>query len=384
MAITYISSSQALSELNTSLSQKKEIAVDLEFDKNRFRYGFNLCLMQIYDGSNCYLIDPLADPIDITRIFPVLENKEVCKAVFSFGEDIRLLHSIGCFPENIYDLSIASSLLNYPPQSLTNLLNEVLSIEVGKSSQQSNWFKRPLSEDQITYAAEDVLFLLDLKDELSKQAWEKGMEEWIIQENELFTSENYEDIDHNEYLKEKDKGEMSVFEWHIFSKLMELREQTAEKMNRPTYHLIDKNYLKSIASDPKNIRDWKNVPSNHKKLKTDSFIKQVSSVLDKAISEATKSGLSKKKKAARSMSKEEYQLYKAEEQKFKKLRKNIFRPIQNEIEKEFGENTRTFILGNRLMREIMDGDLKNVLPYKKNLFEKYAEKLEIPIKDLIN
>lgn len=384
MAITYISSSQALSELNTSLSQKKEIAVDLEFDKNRFRYGFNLCLMQIYDGSNCYLIDPLADPIDITLIFPVLEKKEVCKVVFSFGEDIRLLHSIGCFPENIYDLSIASSLLNYPPQSLTNLLNEVLSIEVGKSSQQSNWFKRPLSEDQINYAAEDVLFLLDLKDELSKQAREKRVEEWIIQENELFTSENYEDIDHNEYLKEKDKGEMSVFEWHIFSKLMELREETAEKMNRPTYHLIDKNYLKNIASDPKNIRDWKNVPSNHKKLKTDSFIKQVSSVLDKAISEATKSGLSKKKKAARSMSKEEYQQYKAEEQKFKKLRKNIFRPIQNEIEKEFGENTRTFILGNRLMREIMDGDLKNVLPYKKNLFEKYAEKLEIPIKDLIN
>lgn len=384
VTITYVSSSQALSDLTTSLLQKKEIAVDLEFDKNRFRYGFNLCLMQIFDGEECYLIDPLSDDIDISLIYPVLESAKVCKVVFSFGEDIRLLHSLGCFPKNIYDLSIASSLLNFPPQSLTNLLAEVISVETGKSSQQSNWFKRPLTEAQKNYAAEDVLYLLDLKASLAQQAKEKAIEGWIEQENELFASENYEDIDHNEYLKEKDKGDMSVFEWFVFSKLMELREQTAEKMNRPTYHLIDKNYLKTVACDPAKIQNWKSIPSNHKKLKTDAFIKKVSSILDNAISDARKQDLSKNKKAAFTLSKEEYQKYKAEEQRFKKLKKNIFRPIQDEIEKDFGEHTKTFILGNRFMREIMDGNFKNLLPYKKNMFEKYAEKLDIPFQELIN
>ena len=37
-----------------SLSQKSQFSIDLEFDKNRFRYGFNLCLMQIFDGKDCY------------------------------------------------------------------------------------------------------------------------------------------------------------------------------------------------------------------------------------------------------------------------------------------------------------------------------------------
>ncbi len=384
MAITYISTSQALSDLNSSLSQKKEIAVDLEFDKNRYHYGFNLCLMQIFDGEQCYLIDPLSDGIDISLIYPVLESTKVCKVVFSFGEDIRLLHSMGCFPKNIYDLSIASSLLNYPPQSLTNLLSEVISVETGKSSQQSNWFKRPLTEDQKNYAAEDVLYLHDLKTVLSEQARQKGVSDWIQQENDLFASENYEDLDHNEFLKEKDKGDMSVFEWHVFSKLMELREEIAEDMNRPTYHLIDKNYLKTIASDPKKIRNWKSIPSNHKKLKSDAFIAKVSSVLDNAVSEATESNLSRIKKAALTLSKEEYQHYKAEEQRFKKLKKTIFKPIQDQIEKEYGEHTKTYILGNRFMREIMDGNFKNLLPYKKNMFEKYAEKLDIPFSELIN
>lgn len=384
MAIIYVTTSQALSDLNVSLSRKKEIAIDLEFDKNRFRYGFNLCLMQIFDGSDCYLIDPLSDNIDISLIYPVLESTKVCKVVFSFGEDIRLLHSLGCFPKNTYDLSIASSLLNYPPQSLTNLLAEVISVETGKSSQQSNWFNRPLTEDQKSYAAEDVLFLLDLKKRLSMQAEKKGITDWIRQENELFVSENYEDIDHNEYLKEKDKGDMSFFEWHVYSKLMELREQTAEEMNRPTYHLIDKNYLKSVASNPKKIRDWKSVPSNHKKLKTDAFTEKVNLVLDKAVAEARDLNLSKKKKATLTFTKEEYLKYKAEEQRFKKLKKSIFRPIQDQIERDHGENTKTFILGNRFMREIMDGNFKNLLPYKKDMFEKYADELNIPFRELIH
>ena len=146
-----------------SLSQKSQFSIDLEFDKNRFRYGFNLCLMQIFDGKDCYLIDPLSDDIDIKKIFPLIEDPKIEKVAFSFSEDLRLLHSLGCYPQNVYDISFAAALLNFPPVSLTKLLHMVLEIETDKSSQQSNWFKRPLSEDQKNYAAEDVIYLLQMK-----------------------------------------------------------------------------------------------------------------------------------------------------------------------------------------------------------------------------
>ena len=168
-------------------------------------------MMQIYSGGECFLIDSLSEELDIKLIFPVLENPTVQKTCFSFSEDIRLLHSMGCFPKGIYDVSITSALLNYPPTSLTKLLAEVLGLDAGKSSQQSNWYIRLLSEDQLNYAANDVLHLLELKKVLSEKAKEAGIEDWISQENLHFESANYEQEDHNSFLKEKDKGNLTEF-----------------------------------------------------------------------------------------------------------------------------------------------------------------------------
>lgn len=163
MNIKTITEEKDLQQLASTLSQRSEFAIDLEFDRNRYRYGFDMCLMQIYDGENCYLVDPLSGNLNIKTIFPPIEDPNIQKIVFAFGEDLRLFHSLGCFPKNLYDLDAATSLLNFEPASLTNLIKEVLDVEVNSSSQQSNWYKRPLSEDQKHYAADDVLYLLDFK-----------------------------------------------------------------------------------------------------------------------------------------------------------------------------------------------------------------------------
>ncbi len=383
MAFTYINTSDQLTECIDHLSSKNEFAIDLEFDKNRFRYGFNLCLMQIYSGDECFLIDPLSDELDIKLIFPMLENESIQKIAFSFGEDIRLLHHIGCFPKGIYDVSIASALLDYPPSSLTNLLIDVLGIDVGKSSQQSNWFDRPLSEAQLNYAANDVLHLLKLKETLLKQAAEKGIEDWIRQENELFESANYEEEDHNAFLKEKDKGDLTQFEWHLFTRLMEFREQTAKEMNKPAYHVIDKKYLEGVAQRPKQINDWQKIRSNHKKLKNGTVHNEVMELLSNAINEAEELKLSKTKKASDSFSREEYLAYKQTQGRIEAAKKECFKPIQQAMEADFGKNAQTYILNNRLIKELVTGDTSSYLPYKKNLIDEYAERLGLPLQHYI-
>lgn len=384
MAITYINSSDQLLDSITHLSQKKEFAIDLEFDKNRFRYGFNLCLMQIYSGEECYLIDPLSEDLDIKLIFPILEDESIKKIAFSFGEDIRLLHHIGCFPKGIYDVSIASALLNYPPSSLTNLLMVALSVDVGKSSQQSNWFTRPLTEQQLSYAANDVLHLLDLKNNLFKEAEEKNISDWIRQENELFESANYKDENHNIFLKEKDKGDLTVFEWHVFTKLMEFRESLAKEMNKPGYFILDKTYLYGVAQHPKRINDWLNLRSTHKKLKNGNTYNKVLSILSDAIDEAEDLGLSKTKKASSSLSDEKYQEFKQLQRRVEKAKKECFKLIQQAIEKEFGKNTQTFILNNRLIKDLVSGDSSKYLPYKQNMIETKAQELDLPLTKYIH
>tara|TARA_R110000868_G_scaffold396971_2_gene669452 strand:- start:32556 stop:33713 length:1158 start_codon:yes stop_codon:yes gene_type:complete len=383
VAYTYINTSGQLSECINHLSTKSEIAIDLEFDKNRFRYGFNLCLMQIYSGDECFLIDPLSEEIDIKLIFPVLENSSIQKIAFSFGEDIRLLHHIGCKPKGLYDLSIASALLNYPPTSLTNLLLDILGTDVGKSSQQSNWFDRPLSDDQLSYAANDVLHLFKLKEVLAKEASDKGVEDWINQENDLFESANYENEDHNAFIKEKDKGDLTHFEWYLFTKLMEFREEKAREMNKPSYQVIDKKYLEGVAQRPKQINDWQKLRSTHKRLKNGNTHNEVMELLENAIAEAEKQKLSKTKKASNSFTTEEYQEFKQAQRLVEKAKKNCFKPIQKAMESDLGKNTQTYILNNRLMKELVSGDTSNYLPYKKNLIEDYAKKLDLQLHNYI-
>lgn len=380
MTITYIREDQELQECIKHLSGKSEIAVDLEFDKNRFRYGFNLCLMQIASDEKCFLIDPIETELSIESVFPVLENEDITKVVFSFGEDIRLLHLIGCAPKNIYDLSIATSLLNYPPSSLANLLLEVSGVAVGKSSQQSNWFKRPLTEDQINYAAEDVIYLLNMKSVIQPSIREKEISEWIKQENLHFESANYNDINHNAFLKEKDKNGFSKYEWHIFTRLMEWRESIAEKMQRPSFIIIDKVFLSEVAQTPGKIHRWNSIKSIHRKLKTVDYVTKVNKVLTEAISEANDLGLSRIEKASKTLSREEYLDFKTEQNRINYIKQSVFKPIQGEISREYGEHTKTAILSNRLIKELITGKQENLLPYKKELFEKYAQKLELDIK----
>src|SRR6056297_1116713 len=104
MEVVYVNSPERLERCAAQLATAPEMAIDLEFDKNRFRYGFNLCLMQIAAGDVCYVIDPLAQGVKVDPLFPVLENPEVDKLVFAFGEDLRLLHYLGCFPKGLIDL----------------------------------------------------------------------------------------------------------------------------------------------------------------------------------------------------------------------------------------------------------------------------------------
>ncbi|MDR9415266.1 MAG: hypothetical protein RI564_03205 [Gracilimonas sp.] len=379
MAIHYLTDNSSLVELSSTLHNISEFSIDLEFDRNRYRYGFNLCLMQIYDGNDCYLIDPLLKNLDINLIFPPIENNEILKVVFAFGEDLRLLHSLGCFPKNLYDLDVATSLLNYKPTSLTNLIEEVLSIEVNSSSQDSNWYKRPLTEDQKHYAADDVLYLLDFKKALEVEAKKHGLSDWIKQENETFNHLDYSDEDHNNLIKQKDMKDMSKFEWHIYKKMMRFFDEVARSYNKPVYHLVSKKVLTAIAQDPDRVDQWNSERGIFGKLKNDSFQKKLSNVVREAISEAERTGLSSTQKASQTMSSDEYREMRQQQSRISALKTKLMQPIQDKIAEDFGSHAKSFILPNRLAKEIIAGEAELVPDYKVNLLRRYANEMDLDL-----
>lgn len=377
MAIQYISRDEDFESCISKLSSAGEIAIDLEFDKNRYRYGFNLCLVQAYTGQTCFLIDPLSENIQIEKLFPVLENRDIQKVVFAFGEDLRLLHSIGCFPGNIYDLSIATSLLNYPPASLSNYIADILNLETGKSSQQSNWYRRPLSDKQKEYAAQDVLHLLTMKKIIEKEADKKNITKWICEENEVYHRLNYAGLDDNNFIKDKDKNGFTEFEWFLFKRLMEFREEISKRHNKPSYQMIDKNYISAIAKDPRKLGKWENTRGIYKKIKNNSTKEKISALLKASIREAHGLNLSETDPAEKKPGKEEINQLRKEREKVNRIKNEYFNPVKDLIGSYYGEAAASFILSNRIILELISGEAGHIENYKKELILNCAKELDL-------
>lgn len=376
MTIHYISGNRELDECIARLEDAEEIAIDLEFDKNRYRYGFNLCLVQLCRDEDCYLVDPLCEGLEIERLFPLLEDAQIQKVVFAFGEDLRLLHTLGCYPKNIYDLNIATSLLNYEPASLTNYIAEILDRDTGKSSQQSNWYNRPLTDDQKRYAAQDVLHLIDLKRVLEAEAKEKGLEEWIAEENAIMDELDFSGTDDKSHIREKDKKGLSEKEWFLLKKLLDFREEIARTHNKPSYQVIKKDYLVELAKDSRSLMKWQDMRGIYRRIKTAEYKDRIAALLRDAALEAEKEGLSGDKPAAKRLDKEEYRALREERERVNRIKNSFFGPIKNRLIEDYGKQAATFMLSNRIMAEVIRGE-QELEAYKRELVVRYARELNL-------
>lgn len=387
MTTVFINTQSALDPVIASLGKTTEIALDLEFDKNYYRFGFNLCLVQIYDGTDCYLIDPLSEEVDISTLFPIFENPAIEKVTFAFGEDIRLLHSLNCFPKNIYDLDISTSLLNYPPGSLTKLINDVLKVDTGNSSQTSNWYTRPLTDQQKHYAAQDVLHLLDLKEIFKKEAEDKNITSWIDEENLAWDLMDYSNVDNNEVIKEKDKNDLTEVEWYIYKSLIHYRETLAKKFNRPGFKVIRKEFLSDVAQNPRTLMRFDREKSIHPDLKNEETKQALLDIVNNARQEAEEQGLSDTETAFKPPTEEEKQFYRKRKSLIDKLKFSFFNPIKKKITQDYGEEAATFLFSNRIIAEIVAGSFDDIETYKMDLLKKYSDELNLDIKkysELVN
>lgn len=384
MSVQIVVHQSELTAIFQNLKKSSRIGIDLEFDKNYYRYGFNLCLMQLYDGSDCYLVDPLSSELNIETIFPVLESEDIEKVAFAFGEDLRLLHSLGCFPKNVYDLDNAISLLNYSPASLTNHLKNILDIDSGKSSQMSNWYHRPLSEQQVQYASEDVMFLFELHNHLQNESRQKKVEHWIDQENRAVLLEDFSETENNGFVKHKNKKEFSEKEWHIYVRLMETREQLAESLNRPSFKVIKKEIMMNIAKNPAKLQDWTNTRGIHRRLRNDKIKEKLAGILQEAEKEAKEKGLSNSESADRPPSPEERTAIREQRNKVNRAKNELFQPIKEHIERDYGKEVSTFLFSNRIISEIVSEEQPNLLEYKETLLKDYADKLDLEIEKFLH
>ncbi|MBJ6110128.1 HRDC domain-containing protein [Hymenobacter sp. BT523] len=254
--IHYITTAEAIAEAAAHFATLPRIGIDLEFDDMRHRYGRHLALIQVFDGQQVYLIDPLllSDmAAGLEPLFAVLRNPAVAKVFHSCKSDILLLDelfSVNC--RNIVDTSVQFTLLAAEDNniSLGRLIQAELGFEVDKGEQKSNWLKRPLSEAQKEYAANDVLYLFELTDRLSARLEELGRTDWAAQENLALEAVRYGRDDPRPWSRNAAKYKITPQEMPIFRELYLLRDAVARQLDRPPYHVLSNDKLAELTRKP--------------------------------------------------------------------------------------------------------------------------------------
>ena len=161
-----ITSNDALAQCCQHALAQPVIALDTEFVRTRTFYPA-LGLVQLYDGQQTSLIDPLT----ITQWQPFIElltAPNVMKLLHAGSEDLEIFwHEFGVVPTPFVDTQIAASFSGYPLSTgYAKLVFDKLGIELDKSETCTDWIARPLSQQQCYYAAADVYYLLPMATQL--------------------------------------------------------------------------------------------------------------------------------------------------------------------------------------------------------------------------
>jgi ribonuclease D len=173
---SFIDDQRSFGDLVERLRDAPAYAMDTEFHRER-TYFPHVALVQIADAHGVSLVDALA--VDLAPLREVLSGDGLA-VMHAARQDLEVLErSCGTIPENMVDTQLAAGFLGYTSPSLAVLLERELKVRTGKADRLTDWMRRPLTERQLSYAADDVAHLLELHRRLWDQLERRQRTAWV-------------------------------------------------------------------------------------------------------------------------------------------------------------------------------------------------------------
>ena len=158
-------------DLDDGIVFKGDVAIDTEamgLDPARDR----LCLIQIFDGeTDCHMVQFENSNTESPNLIKLLNDKNIQKIFHYARFDMAALkHALKIDVKNVYCTKIASKIARTYTNNhgLKDLCKELLGVEISKKQQSSDWGNSNLSKEQIAYAANDVIYLHQIKNKLDE------------------------------------------------------------------------------------------------------------------------------------------------------------------------------------------------------------------------
>jgi ribonuclease D len=260
-----VSNTVELQDCIAQLTDCDAIAIDTEFMRTDTFFPI-LGLVQIFNGKDCWLIDPVPIP-NLSPLADLLTNKEIVKVFHSCSEDIEVLkHVLNCIPRPLFDTQIAAAFAGYGfSKGYAAIVEAILGIHVEKSETRSNWLQRPLSENQLGYAALDVIHLLPVYRHLCEVLVQLDRKLWVDEDMRSLVKNATDKEDLSLYFqKVKGAWQFSPQDLSALQVLCEWREAEARNRNRPRGRIIDdKTLLDIVLKKPESKLDLSSMEGMH-------------------------------------------------------------------------------------------------------------------------
>jgi ribonuclease D len=248
MQYQLITTSEQLEKVCDVAQRQQAIALDTEFVRTRTLTP-HLGLIQLYDGHQLVLIDPLA--IDNMQPFvALLENTDVVKVLHSCSEDLEtFLTAFDTIPTPIFDTQFAASVLGKGATlGYAKLVEMLCDVTLDKGESRTDWLARPLREAQLSYAANDVLYLLPCYQQLASEIESVGKAEWVFEEIALLAAKKRAQMPEDfAYLQIKNSWRLNAEQLTVLQALAAWRLNTARKKDLALNFVFKEGHLFEAA-----------------------------------------------------------------------------------------------------------------------------------------
>jgi len=241
------------------LSGSNFIALDTEFMRERTYYA-SLCLIQAATPDACAIIDPLAG-MDLQPLWTFLNDRSRLKVLHSGRQDLEVLTqamaassvddptSVAAVPGPLFDTQVAAALLGSPAQvGYATLIAERVGHSLPKAHTRTDWSRRPLSAEQLEYAADDVRYLVPLYLDLQAALSARGRTQWQSEEaDDMEDPALYRIEPADAWRRLKGLDRLRPDQRATVKLLAEWREARAMRKDKPRGWILADEFVRAIA-----------------------------------------------------------------------------------------------------------------------------------------
>ncbi len=253
LSLAPVTEQSHLDDVCGRLSEGEFLCVDTEFHRES-TYWPELCLIQASCPGFEVIIDPMSDDLDIGPFLDLIAQENRVKVFHAARQDMEIFNRlIGHPPGPIFDTQIAAMALGIGDSiSYDNLIQKVLKRRLDKSSQFTDWKRRPLTEKQLNYAMGDVTHLRDAYVVMKEQLDTLGRNEWVRAEMAAMEDSALYDVSpENAWQRLKLRKPQTEYA-AVFASVAAWREQMAQDMDKPRRRILKDDAIQEIADQKPN------------------------------------------------------------------------------------------------------------------------------------